>query len=147
MAPEVIAGKYGKQCDMWSIGVITYIMLTGVPPFNAKDDAEILGKVSVGQYSTLTLEECGVSDDAIDFIGKLLQKNPKKRMSAESALQHQWITKYRVRSKMMMQGIDTMKNNMLDPAERENEGIKKLQEATILILVNLLDPDILKHYK
>ena len=69
MAPEVIAGKYGKQCDMWSIGVITYIMLTGVPPFNAKDDAEILGKVSVGQYSTLTLEECGVSDDAIDFIG------------------------------------------------------------------------------
>ena len=47
----------------------------------------------------------------------------------------------------MMQGIDTMKNNMLDPAERENEGIKKLQEATILILVNLLDPEILKHYK
>ena len=40
-----------------------------------------------------------------------------------------------------------MKNNMLDPAERENEGIKKLQEATILILVNLLDPEILKHYK
>ena len=61
---------------MWSIGVITYMMLTGVPPFNSKDDAEILGKVSLGQYSTLTMEECGCSNDAIDFIEKLLQVDP-----------------------------------------------------------------------
>ena len=76
IAPEVIKGSYGKPSDMWSIGVITYMMLTGVPPFNSKDAAEILGKVSLGQYSTLTLKECGCSIDAIDFIEKLLQLDP-----------------------------------------------------------------------
>ena len=48
IAPEVIKGSFGKPSDMWSIGVMTYMMLTGVPPFNSKDDAEILGKVSLG---------------------------------------------------------------------------------------------------
>ena len=72
MAPEVIEGRYTKQCDMWSIGVITYTMLTGVHPFNAKDDAEILGKISLGLYSTRTLKECGVSELAVDFIKQLL---------------------------------------------------------------------------
>ena len=80
---------------MWSIGCILYLMLTGVPPFNAKDDAEVLAKVATGKYSETTLKECGVSEKAIDFISNLLLLNPAQRLTAESALQHPWIQDFR----------------------------------------------------
>ena len=68
MAPEMIKQEYDQQADMWSIGCIVYLMLTGMPPFNAKEDAEVLFKVSIGKYSETTLKECHVSNNAIDFI-------------------------------------------------------------------------------
>ena len=91
MAPEVMNREYGKPADMWSIGVILYLMLTGVPPFNAKEDDEVLAKVVLGKYSETTLKECNVSGKAIDFISNLLLLDPKKRLTAESAMKHPWI--------------------------------------------------------
>lgn len=51
IAPEVLDGKYDEKCDMWSIGVILYIMLTGFPPFPGRNDAEILANVKKAEYS------------------------------------------------------------------------------------------------
>lgn len=45
IAPEVINQRYDEKCDIWSVGVILYIMLSGKPPFNGKDDDDILHKV------------------------------------------------------------------------------------------------------
>ena len=52
IAPEVIRGKYDELCDLWSIGVVMYIMLVGTPPFNGEDDDDILRAVSIGKYET-----------------------------------------------------------------------------------------------
>ena len=51
IAPEVLAQKYSKECDIWSIGVITYIVLSGLPPFNGFSNEEIIAKIKKGSFS------------------------------------------------------------------------------------------------
>ena len=86
IAPEVLTGNYDEKCDMWSIGCILFTLLTGLPPFQGQDDAETLAKVAQGKYSTDILQEAEVSDECINFISKLLTKDPAKRISSEEAL-------------------------------------------------------------
>ena len=51
VAPEVMDGEYTEKCDMWSIGVILFVLLSGTPPFNGANDDEIMEKVKIGKYS------------------------------------------------------------------------------------------------
>lgn len=93
IAPEVLAKNYGSKCDIWSCGVIAYIVLSGIPPFNGASDQEIMKKVKLGKFSFQDAVWGNVSDDAKDFITQLLTKDQDKRPSAEQALQHPWIIK------------------------------------------------------
>jgi len=90
MAPEVLKRKYDEKCDLWSIGVILYILLTGRPPFDGNDDEEILKNVEIGVYDKTSYPFPSLSSYAKDLINKLLQYDAKKRISAEEALEHQW---------------------------------------------------------
>ena len=105
MAPEVIEGNFDEKCDVWSIGCIVYTMLTGVPPFNARSDAEVLAKVRLGKYSTDLLYDGEFSQKCISFIEKLLVQDPKERPSVENALKEPWIADY----------IDLKKQEKVDP--------------------------------
>ncbi|XP_077457150.1 death-associated protein kinase 1 [Stigmatopora argus] len=92
VAPEVVNYEpLGLEADMWSVGVITYILLSGASPFLGDNKQETLANVSAVDY---TFDEDffgGTSILAKDFIARLLVKDPKKRMSIQDSLQHPWI--------------------------------------------------------
>ena len=79
IAPEVLEKAYEKPCDLWSVGVMVYIMLCGYPPFWGDRDAEIFKKVRRGHFSFEGAEWDAVSEHAKDFIEKLLTMNPFER--------------------------------------------------------------------
>lgn len=90
IAPEVIKNNYNEKCDLWSCGVIMYFLLVGFPPFFALSDTEVFEQILSGDYSFEFSEFENVSDSAKDLIKKLLEINPKKRLSAKEALDHEF---------------------------------------------------------
>ncbi len=92
IAPEVLNKKYNHKCDIWSCGVIAYIVLSGMPPFNGATDQEIMKKVRIGKFSFSEPVWSNITDKAKDFITKLLTYDIDKRPSAEEALKHPWLT-------------------------------------------------------
>ena len=82
IAPEVLAQQYTKKCDLWSIGVILYIMLSGKPPFSGKSDREILSKVQNGTYSFSSEISSSRSDHSKDLIKQLMERDVDKRLTA-----------------------------------------------------------------
>jgi len=94
VAPEVLEGiPYGCQSDMWSIGVISYILLGGYPPFLEvkENQRELFRKIRKGQYKFHEEYWGEVSKEAKDLIASLLITDPKKRLKPSDALQHPWI--------------------------------------------------------
>ena len=92
IAPEVLVMKgYDKQCDVWSLGVIVYILLCGFPPFYADNDAQLFEKIKRGQYEFLRPYWDPISETAKDFIDKMLRVDPKQRITCEQALAHPWL--------------------------------------------------------
>lgn len=89
MSPELLKGKYDRTTDMWSIGVVAYILLCGYPPFNGNSDAEIAAAIRRGHY-TFVDGWGGKSVEALDFIKCLLKRDPRKRHTAKDALKHPW---------------------------------------------------------
>ncbi|XP_076840311.1 calcium/calmodulin-dependent protein kinase IGb isoform X2 [Brachyhypopomus gauderio] len=92
VAPEVLAQKpYSKTVDCWSVGVITYILLCGYPPFYEESETQLFSKIMKAQYEFDSPFWDDISESAKDFIHNMMQKNPKLRYTAEQALSHSWI--------------------------------------------------------
>ncbi|KAL3804535.1 hypothetical protein HJC23_002574 [Cyclotella cryptica] len=92
MSPELLKGKYDRATDIWSIGVIAYILLCGYPPFNGENDKAIVEAIRRGHYTFVDGWE-GVSILALDFVKSLLRRDPRRRFTAEEALMHPWLKK------------------------------------------------------
>ncbi|NXU47606.1 KCC1G kinase, partial [Turnix velox] len=92
VAPEVLAQKpYSKAVDCWSIGVITYILLCGYPPFYEETESKLFEKIKEGYFEFESPFWDDISESAKDFIRHLLEKNPTTRFTCEEALRHPWI--------------------------------------------------------
>lgn len=90
-APEVLRGNYTERCDMWSLGILTYILLDGRAPFMGRNDRQTYRLILQGEYRFAEDRWSNVTENAKDFIGKLLQVDPSKRMTAEEAMAHPWL--------------------------------------------------------
>ena len=90
IAPEVLKGNYTSKCDVWSLGIIMYILLSGYPPFNGETDQEILEAIDKGTLVFPSQSWDGVSADAKDLICRMLSYDPEKRITAGEAFQHNW---------------------------------------------------------
>ncbi|XP_023322936.1 myosin light chain kinase, smooth muscle isoform X2 [Eurytemora carolleeae] len=92
VAPEIIAYDFvSSATDMWAIGVITYILLSGFSPFMGESDAETFKHISSVDYDFNVREFNIISADAKDFIRRLLVKNRRHRLSASQCLEHPWL--------------------------------------------------------
>lgn len=125
IAPEVLAKKYNEKCDIWSCGVILFILLSGRLPFKAKDKIRCMNLIQSGKYSI----EGGVWDlislDAKNLLIRMLEKNPKKRISAYEAFQHPWIQES-ILPKLQQNLLDIASNNL-----KSFHETSKLQRAVI----------------
>eukprot|EP01118_Nematostelium_gracile_P002192 TRINITY_DN1241_c0_g1_i1.p1 TRINITY_DN1241_c0_g1~~TRINITY_DN1241_c0_g1_i1.p1 ORF type:complete len:497 (+),score=186.11 TRINITY_DN1241_c0_g1_i1:111-1493(+) len=92
VAPEVLMGDpYDMAVDIWSIGVISYVLLCGFPPFYGDSQKELFENIMSGTYDFPDPEWTDVSDQAKNFIKKILVVDPEKRYNAEQALNDEWI--------------------------------------------------------
>ncbi|KAJ3672300.1 hypothetical protein LUZ60_007021 [Juncus effusus] len=91
VAPEVLCKRYGPEADVWTAGIILYILLSGVPPFWADSQTMIFESVLRGQLDFSTEPWPEISASAKDLIRKMLVRNPSERLTAKQVLRHPWI--------------------------------------------------------
>ncbi|XP_026870397.2 myosin light chain kinase, smooth muscle [Electrophorus electricus] len=96
VAPEVISYEpVGPATDMWSIGVICYILLSGESPFQGGSDSETLALVTAAEWEFVDESFEDITEQAKDFISSLLHKDTRRRMSCEEALFHSWMVAFK----------------------------------------------------
>ncbi|XP_062088475.1 calcium-dependent protein kinase 21-like [Humulus lupulus] len=91
VAPEVLRRHYGKEIDVWSAGVILYILLSGVPPFWAETEKGIFAAILEGEIDFESQPWPSISTTAKDLIKRMLTQDPKKRITSAQVLDHPWL--------------------------------------------------------
>ena len=143
IAPEVLQESYNEKCDVWSIGVILYLLLVGQAPFDGEDDNVICQKIVSEEvnYNIKRIKE--LSSESVDLMKKLLEKNPDKRISSKEALEHIWIKKYAPHTKVNRAFSRKIYKNLSNFCEQS-----QLSDAVVTFITNyLMNDDELKLLK
>ncbi|CAL9122658.1 unnamed protein product [Musa textilis] len=142
IAPEVLKQRYGKEIDIWSAGVILYILLSGVPPFWAETERGIFDAILKGDIDFESAPWPSISGSAKDLVMKMLKQDPKKRITAAQVLQHPWLVEggeasdnpidiavlsrmkqFRAMNKMKKMALKVIAENL---SEEEIKGLKQM---------------------
>ena len=135
VAPEVIEKKYNEKCDLWSCGVIMYVLLSKKPPFNGDLKEEITSNILKGDYDLKSPPFDKISKNALDLIQKLLTRDVQKRISAKEALDHPWFKEQK--SKELFNEIlnEKVVENLLNNLKKYKKN-SIIQETALAYLVH-----------
>jgi calcium-dependent protein kinase len=140
ISPEVLEGKYDSKCDIWSAGVILYLLLSGTLPFDGENEEEIFEKIKMKKYDFCNSEWEFISDEAKDLIkGMLCDAN--FRFDINQVIKHSWIRKYSPIIKPWE------KNNININSLKNYTQFNQLKKATINFIASRLNDKILEKYK
>lgn len=112
IAPEVLTGNYNEKCDVWSAGVILYILFCGYPPFYGENNKQILEEVKKGKLDFSSVEWSNKSQQAIDMIRKMVTHH-EQRLFADEVLKHDWMLNDK-ENKISPNKIKKLYSNMKD---------------------------------
>eukprot|EP00829_Urostomides_striatus_P014491 TRINITY_DN4306_c0_g1_i3.p1 TRINITY_DN4306_c0_g1~~TRINITY_DN4306_c0_g1_i3.p1 ORF type:complete len:484 (-),score=139.28 TRINITY_DN4306_c0_g1_i3:11-1462(-) len=132
IAPEVLMKNYDEKCDVWSCGVILYILLSGTPPFFGNTDEDIMRAVKKGKYTFYSPIWQDISDQAKDLVMKMLKFRPDQRLTAEAAFSHDWIQKKKFNQLKPETAYNLMNNLKTFHTEQ------KLQQAALMYIATQL---------
>ena len=113
VAPEVLNKKYGKEWDMWSIGVITYVLLTGCPPIQGKTLPQLFERIKKWELKYMDDDFADLTTDAYNFVKSLLCVDITKRLTPDSALTHKWILQTEKRDTILNERYKNKKSKLL----------------------------------
>ncbi|KAG6743940.1 hypothetical protein POTOM_052644 [Populus tomentosa] len=134
VAPDVLRKQYGPKCDVWSAGVIIYILLSGVPPFWDESEQGIFEQVLKGELDFESEPWPNISESAKDLVRKMLVRDPKKRLTAHEVLCHPWVK---------MEGVAL--DRPLDPAVlsrlKKFSAMNKLKKIAIRVIAESLSEE------
>merc|ERR1712232_1025089 len=117
-----MGGRYDRMCDLWSCGVVMFLLLSGYPPFRGETEAAILALVRHGNFVLKSSDwEC-VSASAKDLVRNLLKMNPLERVTADQALRHVWFH----REDDLMVNVDAM-SSVLKRLHKFHHGRNRLK--------------------
>lgn len=150
LAPEVLnqgegGSGYTNAVDEWSLGVITYMLLSGTPPFKGRRDREVLQAVRRGKYTLSGPRWEGISEEAKDFIRRLLVYNPSKRATSEQAMKHPWLLAARARQ-TAQNGVATLDADIVNSL-REYRTMTVFKRAALEAIAFSMSTSSLAHLR
>ncbi|XP_054548256.1 serine/threonine-protein kinase 17A isoform X2 [Talpa occidentalis] len=142
VAPEILSyDPISMATDMWSIGVLTYVMLTGISPFLGNNKQETFLNISQMNLSYSEEEFDVVSESAIDFIKRLLVQKPEDRATAEECLKHPWLTQSNIQDPSFKVKVALEETNALqegDSVSKTNSDTRKTETEESIVTEELI---------
>mmetsp|Transcript_81010 Transcript_81010/g.234893 ORF Transcript_81010/g.234893 Transcript_81010/m.234893 type:complete len:594 (-) Transcript_81010:163-1944(-) len=138
VSPDVLSGRgYTNKCDLWSLGVIVWMLLAGYPPFHG-DEKLMMSKIKAGEADWSHKSRWKpVSSDAVDLLKRLLTKDAARRLDAQSALRHPWLAS---RAATEVAVPATLSTDALRSLARYTKA-SKVRRAVLQLLAHELAPD------
>ena len=138
VSPEILAGKYNEKCDIWSVGVILYVLLSGDPPFNGPSDGVIYSKIKKMKFTFPPNKWDSISKEAKDLLSHMLAPE-KERYNASQVLSHPWFK--------IINEIPLEKLNFKSQFFKEYKETNQLKKIVLLLIASKLNENEINDLK